>query len=197
MGNEEFRPVEGNPRYRVSNMGRVESYTKGAWREMNYNLCAGYKRVWLILDGDHRAYRVSRLVAQAFIPNPGNLPLVRHLNGIISENISSNLAWGTYADNAADKKGHPKWVASRLSNRSMSPEVVAEARRLRWLGLKKKTIARMFGVPYGTMIHMLNGWTYIHEPEAKSEENRIHELEKELNQVVNQLLDLKDIRGKE
>lgn len=42
---------------------------------------------------------VHRLVAQAFIPNPDNLPVVMHLDNDKMNNHVSNLQWGTYQDN--------------------------------------------------------------------------------------------------
>ncbi len=50
--------------------------------------------------GEYRVdKRVNRLVAQSFIPNPNNLPLVMHLDNDPLNNHVNNLAWGTYAEN--------------------------------------------------------------------------------------------------
>lgn len=42
---------------------------------------------------------VHRLVAEAFLPNPNNYPVVMHLDNNKANNNSNNLMWGTYSDN--------------------------------------------------------------------------------------------------
>lgn len=42
---------------------------------------------------------VSRLVAETFIPNPNNLPVVMHLDNDVLHNHVSNLKWGTQSEN--------------------------------------------------------------------------------------------------
>lgn len=56
----------------------------------------------------YRAY-MHRLVAEAFIPNPLGLPLVRHLDDDPSNNYVYNLAWGTQLDNMRDCIEHGRF----------------------------------------------------------------------------------------
>ena len=55
----------------------------------------GYHEV--ILNG--KQYRVHRLVSEAFIPNPNNLPCVNHKDGNKQNNSVDNLEWVTYSEN--------------------------------------------------------------------------------------------------
>lgn len=45
------------------------------------------------LENRQRAYKIHRLVAMAFIPNPQNLPQINHINGIRDDNRVVNLEW--------------------------------------------------------------------------------------------------------
>ena len=55
----------------------------------------GYHVVRLNKNGTSRMYLVSRLVAQAFIPNPNNLPEVDHIDENKNNNCVNNLRWCT------------------------------------------------------------------------------------------------------
>lgn len=55
----------------------------------------GYKRVALSRNKELRHFSVHRLVAAAFIPNPGNLPAVNHKNESPANNTIENLEWCT------------------------------------------------------------------------------------------------------
>ena len=47
-----------------------------------------------------RTYKVHRLVAKTFLPNPNNLPCVNHIDGNKHNNHVSNLEWSSYSENA-------------------------------------------------------------------------------------------------
>ena len=55
----------------------------------------GYLRVCLCVDKIKKYYRVHRLVAQAYIPNPNNLPCVNHIDTNRTNNSIENLEWCT------------------------------------------------------------------------------------------------------
>ena len=95
---EEWRDIKGyEGKYMVSNLGRVKSLNySNTGKEGILNARdngKGYLRVILWKDGKDKKYRINRLVAQAFIPNPDNLPEVNHKDEDKTNNRVDNLEW--------------------------------------------------------------------------------------------------------
>lgn len=59
----------------------------------------GYSIVCLHKDGEHKNYYIHRLVAEAYIPNPDNLPQVNHKDENKENNSLQNLEWCTHEYN--------------------------------------------------------------------------------------------------
>ena len=59
----------------------------------------GYLEVQLSKDGKCKTKLIHRLVAQAFIPNPNNLPQVHHIDDDRQNCNVDNLKWGTNKEN--------------------------------------------------------------------------------------------------
>ena len=78
--------------YQVSNYGQVRNSKTGRLLKLQLNE-KGYLRVALRIDGKTKWYRVSRLVASLFIPNPDNLPEVNHKDENKLNNRADNLEW--------------------------------------------------------------------------------------------------------
>lgn len=111
-----WRNVRENKGYRVSDKGVVKSFINnkhGVGKEAHVLKpvvnCHGYETVCL---GRGNRRLVHRLVAEAFIPNPNNLPLVRHLDDNPRNNRVENLAWGTQTDNMQDCVRHGRLVGN-------------------------------------------------------------------------------------
>jgi predicted XRE-type DNA-binding protein len=86
------------------------------------------------------------------------LPCVRHLDGIASNNDVRNLAWGTYADNEADKIQHGTWDLRRTGK--LSVEMRKGAISLLSEGWSQTAVANLMNVSRPTINMLVNGRTW-------------------------------------
>lgn len=112
----EWRAIPGHPGYEVSDDGRVRSLDRlvggrwGARRFPGANLTPspdkdGYLRVGLGRGNGRKP--ISRLMLLAFVgPAPADKPLACHRDGVNSNNVLSNLYWGSNSDNTLDQVRH-------------------------------------------------------------------------------------------
>ena len=105
---EEWRTIELDPTVEVSSRGRVRRRRKLS--NIKYRDKDGY--VHITIKG--KTYSLHRIIAQTFIPNPDNLPVVDHINNIHDDNRVENLRWTTVQENSqyAAEMG----LQSRLKN---------------------------------------------------------------------------------
>jgi len=151
---EEWRPVQVanlGDFYEVSNLGRVRSLDRICHglkaRRIDGKILRpstnkfGYRGVNLYRDGKSKPIHIHRLVGLTFIPNPDNLPMVNHIDGVKSNNIVTNLEW----TNDAGNKQHAIDIGRiTLFKKLLTAEEVAEIRRLGGT-MPQREIAKMFG----------------------------------------------------
>ena len=92
--------------YAVSNTGKVKNVRTGKEIKQVEN-SSGYLTVGLCQNEKKANFRVHRLVALTFIPNPKNKEDVNHIDGNKKNNHVDNLEWNTRKenDNHARKMG--------------------------------------------------------------------------------------------
>ena len=139
--------------YQVSNLGRVRSVDRYVYCEVSPNKLQhlfgkvlkirtdkkGYATVGLCKDGKQKVGKIHRLVAQAFIPNPLNLPQVNHIDGDKTNNNMFNLEW---CDNSYNQKH--AWKYGLQPNYEESNGRGRPARAVAMLDLNTGEILRTF-----------------------------------------------------
>ena len=94
-----MRDISGYERlYGITSCGRVWSYRAKKFLNPGKDRY-GYLYVNLYKNGKRKTYRIHRLVAETYLPNPLNLPQVNHKDEDKSNNALPNLEWCTAAYN--------------------------------------------------------------------------------------------------
>lgn len=104
---EEFKDIQGYENlYKVSNYGNVKSLFKGEDKAiiLKTSIVAGYVSCGLWNRGKGKMIKNHRVEAQAFIPNPDNLPEVNHKDGDKLNNHVDNLEWCTERENSCHRE---------------------------------------------------------------------------------------------
>lgn len=171
---EEWKAIDHAPGYEVSSLGRIKSYRANKGRVVKILKNRGpskcYKYFFVCLASSSRNksqkhydnFAIHRLVAEAFLPNPNNLPEVNHKDGNKLNNNVENLEWASVSENKihAVRNGLMKPYRSSLSD-----EQVLKIKKI--LSEKKKKarpfiweIAKQFGVTPETIKHIKSGKTH-------------------------------------
>lgn len=106
---EEWRDIKGyEGKYQVSNLGRIKRLHQfrvgktGRKCELSETIMSVNQRGdYYTVTLQKKCFRVHRLVAQAFIPNPDSLPEVNHKDENKLNNCVENLEWCTHQYNQA------------------------------------------------------------------------------------------------
>jgi len=149
-----WRELPGHPGYEVSDSGEVRSYARIGGRRGARDVVPH-----LLWPHDHRGYlrvcvggrflHVHRLVLLTFVGPPPVGAESRHLNGNSKDNRLCNLAWGSKAQNEADKIAHGTSTAgSRSMRRRLNAPTVKEIRQRAEAGESFAALGRQHGVSW-------------------------------------------------
>jgi hypothetical protein len=161
---EVFTDVIGFEDYfQISNLGNVFSKRSSKLLKVHIPKGRGYTSFSTKIggrNGVNHNFRVHRLVAEAFIPNPLNKREVNHIDGNKFNNVVSNLEWVTPEENMTHAKllglcKTPKGVDN--SNAKLSK---ADVLFIRSSLESSRKLASQFGVSHPTILNVKNGISY-------------------------------------
>lgn len=171
MTDVELRPIPISPNddYRAGSDGQIYSRTryKGFGRKeyvdwyplKGHRTKKGYQTISLCHNNQKVTRAAHRLVCMAFHglpPIPSSQ--VRHLNGNPQDNKPTNLAWGTQAENWADRKAHGRGMTGE--NHPMAKLSDEDCGHLKWAiekGLcSQRHAARVLGLSQAGVYHIVH-----------------------------------------
>ena len=168
LSNEIWRDVVGyEGLYQISNLGRVKSLLFGRERilKTRYNV-EGYAVIKLTRKDKGKIYPIHKLLAQAFIPNPENKPIVNHKDGNKMNNNLDNLEWVTHSENVKHsyKMGliKPKRGSENVQSKLSEEEVfyIRKNYKYRDEEFNAHKLAQKFGVATSTIYRVVNNECY-------------------------------------
>ena len=125
----------------------------------------GYRQILLTSSGRRESWRVHRLVARAFLPNPDKLPQINHIDGDKTNNVLSNLEWISAKDNI--QHAHRTGLAKQPTGAD-SPSAKFTWDEVRYIRsdtkLLQRELAEMFGVTDSTISLIQNYKVYKNDP---------------------------------
>lgn len=148
---EEWKSIRGYAPYEVSDAGRIrrDGHVLVPVRQKN-----GYLFVTLCLGGKQTNKLVHRLVAEAFVPNPLNLPQVNHKDEDKTNNVVDNLEWCTAKYNT-NYGTCPARRAGTLSKRVLQLDEDGNVLK-EWPSVT--AAARALGTSPGAISSVCGGW---------------------------------------
>lgn len=110
----------------------------------------------LHIDGKQTNVMYHRLIAEAFIPNPNNLPQVNHIDGNLLNNSLDNLEWVSASYNNIHA------ITNGLRPCKLNQQKADEIRDLINKGIKPKEIMKLYDIK-STMFYKIKNnqsWCY-------------------------------------
>jgi hypothetical protein len=151
--------------YSVSNLGRVRSldrfifekgrdvYCKRKGKLLLVDTSTGYARVNIKINGDSFHKEVHRMVAELFIPNPTQAPIINHIDGNKLNNLVENLEWVTYKENTT----HCLILCLQTHDSKLTDLDILEIRELIEMGCSNSEIAKLYNVHRSSIYNIKSG----------------------------------------
>ena len=147
--------IENSKNYFVTTDGEIYSGHRKLKTSATGN---GYARVRIsYLDGTSKDCYVHRIVAQAFIPNPDNKPVVNHKDANKTNNKLENLEWCTYQENTIHSVENDLITYGfETANARYTEKQIRDVFQKMEDGWRYKDISEETGVDYQHIINLRN-----------------------------------------
>lgn len=159
------------PGYEIDTDGNIWSCLKDAkggmdksnWHSMKWLKRGNYYYVALSLNGKHYNRLIHRLVAETFLDNPEQKPMVCHKDGNPENNKVENLYWGTALENQWDRKKHGTTVEGTKNGQTkLNEKQVRVIKHALNLGVSDRILSRMASVSPATIWFIRRGIRWGH-----------------------------------
>ena len=121
---EEWKNIIGyEGLYEVSNIGNVRNVRRNTLLKLSKNNY-GYIQVYLYKNGIRKGFRVHRLVAETFLSNTYNLPMINHKDENKTNNNVDNLEWCTAKYNVNYGHRTENAINTRVKNGYADPDFI-------------------------------------------------------------------------
>jgi hypothetical protein len=163
--------------YKACDDGRIASYPRTRHQRMGGRMhirqygggvlstramVGGYKRSQFYDCGREEAVIVHRVICLTFHgPAPSAGMHVRHLDGNPANNSANNLAWGTVAENAADRLRHgTQRIGGAHQFAKFTDKQASKIKKLCDGGARTLCLAAVYGCSKGTIRNIATGRRY-------------------------------------
>ena len=162
--------------FQISNLGRVKSLTrhvntyrkgrtvKSIIRKQKKHP-SGYLYIGLRKNNHNYTFKVHRLVAKAFVPNPENKPEVNHKKGIKIDNRYFELEWNTSKENSKHKIENGLYTSVKGIDHYCAKLTEQDVLEIREIGSSKtqRELSKKYNIHHSKISSILNrkSWSHI------------------------------------
>lgn len=126
------------------------------WPNASVNRDRVYKGIYItVKDWDGKTWMLHRLVAECFIPNPDNKPVVNHKDGNKHNARVENLEWATHQENSIHA-----WETGLSKHVPRKKFTTRQIHYIRRDGVNFYNLAEKYGVSYGVIYNIHYCKTY-------------------------------------